>query len=233
MNRRVFLFSATAFLIALIALFPLRLALAMGGLGSFPVTARAAEGTIWSGRLRGVALDGIAVGDFQTGLSVRGLLRGKLAFALDSLGGDGAKALVFGTSGGLGVEGLTAALAIPGAFDPLPIDRIELTNVDVNFSDGQCRSASGQIRVALAPTLGTVPLGQQLRGTLRCDGPAVLLPLASQSTMERARLRIVGDGQYMTQLSIKPENPEDAAKLAIMGFHETPGGYVFDLSGQL
>jgi general secretion pathway protein N len=232
-NRRIILFSVAAPMIALIAFFPLRLALAMGGLGNFPVTARAAEGSIWSGRLRGVALDGIAVGDFKTGLSVPSLLTGKLAFALNSLGSDGGKALVFSTSGGLGVEGLTAALAIPGAFDPLPIDSVELTSVNVSFSDGKCRSASGQVRVALAFTFGSVPLGQQLIGTLRCDGSAVLLPLASQSTLERARVRFVGDGQYTTQFSLKPANPEDAAKLTAMGFRETPGGYVFELSGKL
>ncbi len=233
MKRAIIGPAIVALLFALAALFPLRLALAIGGLGSFPVTARAVEGTIWNGKLRGLAIDGIAVGDFGMSLLPLQLFKGKLAFSLTSLGGDGAQGIISATSGGFGVDGLKAALAIPGAFDPLPIDNIELSGVSVTFEDGKCVSASGPVRVALAPTLGTVPLGQQLLGTLRCDGPAVLLPLASQSTMERARLRIAGDGQYVTQLSIKPANAQDAATLAAIGFRETPGGYVFELSGRL
>ena len=232
MNRFVLLVCAV-FLSALVAFFPLRLAIAMGGLSSFPVTARAADGTIWAGRLRGVALDNVALGDFKTTVSAVDLLKGRFAFNLASLGADGARARVFATADGLGVEHLNAALAVPGAFAPLPIDTIELRDLDVSISGGKCRSAAGQVRVFLSPMIGTVSLGQQLIGTVRCDGAAVLLPLASQSTLERARFRIAGDGQYTVQISLKPSSPEDIAALSAMGFRETPGGYVFELSGRL
>jgi general secretion pathway protein N len=232
MNKRIIAL-ITSTILAFLILFPLRFALAIGGLSSFPVTARAAEGTVWSGHLRGVALDGIALGDFKVALSAVSFLKGRIAFNINSLGGEGAKAVVYSSPSGLGVDGLTAALAIPGAFDPLPIDAIELRDVAVSFSSGTCRTASGQVRLNLAAAIGTVPLGQQMMGTLRCDGTALLLPLASQSTLERARLRLISDGQYSTQLMLKPANPEDAQKLSAVGFRETPNGYAFEVSGKL
>jgi general secretion pathway protein N len=230
--RKGGLLFAGVLIIALIAAFPLRLALgAINGSGAL-FTARAAEGSIWNGTLRDISIDGVSLGDFSAKLSPLKLLSGTAAIQLRALSGEPAAATLIATLGSYGAEGVTTRLVLPGAFDPLPVESVDLKNASVRFSKSGCMSADGQVRVTLAGTLAGISLGQQLLGTPRCDGKILSLALVSQSAMERITLRIVPDGQYSAKLLIRASDAQMAAKLNAAGFRETSEGHFIEISGR-
>jgi general secretion pathway protein N len=230
--RRGGVLFAGVMIIALIACFPLRLAMGALGGGGALFTARAAEGSIWNGILRDVSLDGVTLGDFSAKLSPVKLLRGTAAINLRALSGEPAAATLIATLGSYGAEGVTTRLVLPGAFDPLPVESVDLKDASVRFSRSGCVSADGQVRVTLAGTLAGISLGQQLLGTPRCDGKIFTLVLVSQSAMERITLRIVPDGQYSAKLLIRASDADMAGKLNAVGFRETSEGHFVEISGR-
>lgn len=230
--RKGWLFFTVVLVAALIAAFPLRLALgAVSGSGAL-FTARAAEGSIWSGTLRDVSIDGVSLGDFSAKLSPLKLLSGAAAIQLRALSGEPAAATLVATFGNYGADNVTTRLVLPGAFDPLPVESINLEGASVRFSRNGCASAGGQVRVTLAGTLAGISLGQQLLGTPRCDGKILNLALVSQSAMERITLRIVPDGQYSAKLLIRASDADMAGKLNAAGLRETSEGHFVEISGR-
>jgi general secretion pathway protein N len=230
--RRGGLFFAGALIIMLVAIFPLRLALgAIGGTGTL-FTARAAEGSIWDGTLRDVSIDGVSLGDFSAKLSPLKLFSGAATIQLRGLSGEPAAAQLIATFGNYGADNVTTRLVLPGAFDPLPVESVDLKDASVRFSNQGCASAGGQVRVTLAGTLAGIDLGQQLLGTPRCDGKILTLALVSQSAMERITLRIVPDGQYSAKLLIRASDTQMAGKLNAAGFRETSEGHFVEISGR-
>ncbi len=232
MNRKAMItLGLLGFFAMLIAIFPLRAALSMAG--DLPLTARAIQGSIWSGRLVDATLDGISIGSFNTRFQFAQLFKGRLAIGLTSLNGERANAVVYSGLNGEGIEGLEAGLSTPGAFDPLPLDSLELRNVALRSQDGNCVEASGQVKVNLVPKLGSVSLGQTMLGTLRCDDTAIALMLSSQSGFEKLSLRFMPDGQYSSRLIIKPQQEADRLALLAASFKESQAGLSFELAGRL
>lgn len=226
------LFFAGALAIALITAVPLRFAIgAMGGSGTL-FTARGAEGSIWNGTVRDVSIDGVSLGDFSAKLMPLKLLSGTAAVALRGLTGEAASGTLIATFSDYGAEAVTIRLVLPGAFDPLPVEAIDLRQASVRFSQNGCVSADGQVRVTLAGTVGGISLGQQLVGNPRCDGKILSLSLVSQSAMERITLRITPDGQYSSRLLIRSGDAPMAAKLNAAGFRETSEGHFIEISGR-
>jgi general secretion pathway protein N len=89
------------------------------------------------------------------------------------------------------------------------------------------------VRATFAGDVGGLSLAQGLSGVARCESGLLLLPLVSQSAMERLNLRIAGDGSYKAELIVRSTDPVLAAKLAASGFASTQAGYVLRLSGTL
>ena len=232
MNRKVIgITAALGFLFALVAMLPLRVALAMAG--DVPLTAKAIQGSIWSGRLIDAKLDGIPVGSFQVGLKPAHLLQGRMALDLASLGGERTTATLYAGFGGRGIKKLETSLSTPGAFAPLPLDSLTMRDVSLAFKGSNCSEATGQVRINLVPKIGPVGLGQTLIGSLRCDGNAVGLNLSSQSGFEKLSLRFMPDGQYSSRLTIKPQAEADRLALLAAGFRESQAGLTFELGGRL
>ncbi len=232
MNRKaMIILGVLGFFLTLIAIFPLRVALAMAG--DLPLTARAIQGSIWSGRLVDATLDGISVGSFDTRFRPAQLFQGRAAIGLTSIAGERTTAVVYAGLNGQGIEGLEASLSTPGAFAPLPLDSLELRNVALRSQGGNCAEASGQVKVNLVPKLGPVSLGQTMLGTLRCDGAAIALQLSSQSGFEKLSLRFMPDGQYSSRLIIKPQQEADRVALLSANFRESQAGLSFELAGRL
>jgi general secretion pathway protein N len=231
MLRAGFLF-VLSLLMALIIFFPLSLAIGMMGASSSLLTARAAEGTIWDGILREISIDGVSLGDFSAELSPFALFTGKAAIDLHYLADPGTRGTLVGTFANFGVDHATAKLALPGAFDPLPVQAVELRDTSVRFSGNRCASAEGQVRVTLSGTIAGFPMGQDMVGNPRCDGDVLSIALASASAMERVTMRVVPDGQYTAKVMIKAADQAAATKLAAAGFQETAAGHVMEISGR-
>lgn len=231
MRRAILLFAITL-CTALIALLPLRLAVAAMGASGPLFTARAAEGTIWNGILRDISIDGVSLGDFSARLSPLALFTGKAAIDLRTLSGAQTAGTLVATFGNFGVDHVTAKLALPGAFAPLPVETIDLRDASVRFAGNRCVSADGQVRVQLSGQIGGFAMGQEMIGTPRCEGDVLSLALTSGSAMERISMRLVPDGQYTAKVIIKAADTDAVTKLASAGFRDTAAGHVMEISGR-
>jgi general secretion pathway protein N len=232
LSRRRALFFLGAFLFALLALFPLRLGLSGLGLDDRGFAAREAEGSLWLGSLREVQLGPVEIGDVTASLRTLPLFIGRARIELERGGEtDRLEGAATVSRHGFGLDDLTASLRLAEPVAGLPIATIDPADLSVHFSSGLCRSADGLVRATVAGELPGLTLPGLLSGNARCDGGALLLPLASQSGMETLNLRLFEDGRYRAELVVRPGDPTVAQRLGASGFVPSGTGYVLRLEG--
>jgi general secretion pathway protein N len=222
------------FMLALIVLLPLRLVLGGYDLDRSRIAAREVSGSVWFGHVREAQVGGVALGDVRAELSPWTLLLGRARVKL-ATPDDAAHAIhgaIETTRHGIGLDSMIASLPAGDAFAPLPIGAIDLDAVSVRFVDGQCESADGRVKVTLTGDLGGIDLGQGLSGVARCDGGALLLPLASQAGTERIALRLWPTGRFGAEVGVKPIDASAAQKLEAKGFRPSPSGERLTLEGK-
>lgn len=215
-------------LVALVLFMPLGFALTALGAGKTGLAARKAQGTIWSGRLVDARLGQVALGDAEVGLYPFPLLTGRARAWLRGPVGHGA--LVMET-GRRGFDDARVRLSTPGLFGPVPLAGIELDSVSAAFRGNRCEKAGGRVRATFAGEVAGLSLAQGLSGLSRCEGGVLLLPLVSQSTMERLNLRIAGDGSYRAEFIVRSTDPVLNGKLIGSGFSTMQSGYVLRFNG--
>lgn len=232
-RRRLFL--PLAFLFALIALFPLRLAFDMLALRENGLSARAMEGGVWWGRIEQLSLAGIPLGTVDARLSPVQLLvgRARMDFVRQMGGPDDLKGAVSISTNSFGIDDVTATIGTGGIFAPLPVSGLDFQDVSVRFTKGACVHAEGRVKAMLAASVPGFDLPRALSGEAVCEGSALFLPLASQSGVERLNLRIEGNRRYRAEFLIRANEPSQAAALLANGFARAPGGYVLRLGGRL
>ncbi len=226
-------FFAAVFLLALLATLPLRVAAGWLGLDDRGLAAREAAGSVWSGRLSDAQLGRVPLGDLSARLRALPLLTGKARVALARPGEvdpfDGAITV---SPGGFGIDGMTGRLRVAALFAPLPISAIELDGVSAGFADGQCRRAEGRVRAMLSGEIAGVGLPSGFTGAATCADDAVLIPLASQTGMERLALRLFADGRYRIDLAVRPTDETMRAALTAAGFSPGNGGFARRIDGR-
>jgi general secretion pathway protein N len=227
LGRRLFLLCA--FLFALAALLPLRLALDRLGLDERGLSAREVTGTLWLGRLTEARVRDFALGDLDADLAFLPLLIGE---ARVELRGERLRGAVIQSSREAGVAGFTGRLGPEGFPAGLPLNAIEFADVEARFRDGICESAAGGVRVEPRPAFAAAVNLGQLQGSLRCDGEALLAPLVSGSGRERVDFRLFGDGRYRASLIVQAD-PVASAALAAAGFIATAEGMTLTTEGSL
>lgn len=224
-----------AFFLALLALLPLRLGIGWFGLDSKGLAAREVHGSLWRGGLKEAQLGGVGLGDLGAGLHAFPLLAGRARIALNRAEGQAGDALAGAaivTRTGFGVDDVTGRLLLmPGAFGRLPIGQLDLGDATARFQDGQCVDAAGTVRAAVAGDFGGVALPSGLSGTARCDAGALLIALASQSSMETVELRLFGDGRYTASALVRSTDTTIQPRMTAAGFALTPQGYGMTVSG--
>ena len=223
---------AIAFLLALIALFPLSLAISLSGVSGTLFSARAIEGTVWSGRIRSLSIDGVPFGDFKASLSPVQLVQGHFGLRLTGEPEGTTRARLLSSLWAYGVDDLNAQIVAPSAFAPLPVESLKLTNVAAEVRGKDCVIAAGQIEAVVDGSLIGLPERITLTGSPRCDGDVILAPLASATGAETLRLRLALDGQYSFRLGVKPADQAMADKLRGIGFAETPLGFELSATGR-
>lgn len=221
MRRRVLWIAL--FAVAIVALFPLRLALGMAGVERLGLSAREARGPVWAGRLIEARWRGLALGDLDASLSPAPLLVGRAR--IDLSGADDMRGAVSVSRNSAGIDDVTARLPIGGLFEGLPLGALVATDLSVRFANGACDRAEGQVRAELSAQLPGLSLAQGMTGRARCDGGALLLPLQGASGMERLDLRLFADGRWQARFQVAG----DAAALSGAGF----AGGVLERNGRL
>lgn len=228
------LFFAAAFVFALVALFPMRLAIDWIGLDERGLAAREANGSVWIGALAEAQLGPVPIGDVEAGLDTLPLFLGRARVGLER--DDAARpfagaATVSGDR--FGLDDVTAQLPVGALFAPLPVTSLDLSDLTAHFADGLCVEAEGLVRANVAGELGGVLLPGGLSGNARCDEGALLLPLASQSGLERLDLRLWADGRYRLDLAVRPTDPALGERLRAAGFVPAGSGYALTTEGRL
>jgi len=227
------LFFLCAFLFALVALFPLRLALDWLELDQRGFAAREAKGSIWFGGLSEAQFGTIALGDLAAQLRTLPLLIGRARVDLQrEEGSDRFEAGATVTRHGFGIEDMTGQLDIGSALAPIPIASLDTSDVTVRFADGQCAAAEGAVRAGVAGDVAGISLPGGLSGNARCDEGALLLPLVSQTGMEALNIRLFEDGLYAIELAVKPVDDAMRDRLIASGFLLTANGYALRTSGR-
>ncbi len=217
--------------LALLLLMPLSVAASTMGL-----TARSVQGTILSGSLRDASFGRANIGDVLASLRILPLFTGRLGFALnrgDTPYNPGVSGTVGTGFGGLFAEKLTVQMDAGGLVRGMEGGTIGLEALSFEFSNGTCRSASGGVRINLDETaLGAVIKGG-MSGQASCQNGQLNFQLLSQSTMERAQVRLQGDGRYRLTLTITDPRPEMAEAMSFAGFKPIAGGVQLVRSGTL
>lgn len=190
--RRVVAIAIVAFLLAAIALLPMRMAFGALSLDRFGVTASAIEGSIWSGRIEQLHVGRINLGTMRASLSPIQLLMGRARIDLSRRNGtpDDLTGAISVSRHSFAIDDATGAVPMEGMFAPLPLSAVDLDDVSVRFTDGVCERAEGKVHARIRL------VGQVLTGSLRCDGARVLVLLGDGGGPARIELRIAADGSY-------------------------------------
>jgi len=221
-------------LVALIVLFPMRLALGLFGLASEGLSAREVTGSVWWGGLNEAHYGNVALGDVGAGLSPIQLIVGRAR--IDVWGKEGAanadlNGAVSFSRNTSGVDDVTATIPAGDAFAPVPITAIQFDDVSVRFRDGRCETAEGKVTATIAGTMPQLNLPPTLAGNARCEGGALLVPLASQAQTESIAVTIEADGKYRAVLTVRPSDPALGVALMGAGFRQTSAGYRMTVNG--
>lgn len=164
----------TTFTAAAAAMVPLRTAWATGNPHGDLAVADV-SGTIWGGRLTGVAWRGIALGDFDASISPLELLPTP-ALRLTNGTGPLKAAVLRVAHNRLDVSGASIVFSfgevVPGSSRDLAA---RIIAAEVGLHDGRCTSAAGRIETPAASSIGLPAFS----GTLSCDQGVLLAHLSS------------------------------------------------------
>jgi general secretion pathway protein N len=196
------IFFACALLFSLAALLPLRVALGWLGYADKGLAAREATGSVWLGALTEARFGTVALGDVATKLRFLPLLIGRARLDLQQAD-DGLRGGVTVSRHGFGIDDATGRIEAEALGD-LPPPTLDLADLSVRFADGMCVHAEGLVKARFAGELVGVSLTAGFSGEARCDGPAVLLPLVSQSGGDRLDVRLFADGRYRIDAALRP-----------------------------
>ncbi len=212
-------------LLVLVLTFPLRLAFTMLDLDERGIAARSVQGPVWWGGIEELEVAGLRLGTVDAWLSPWPLLTGRARVDIRRVRGltDDLRGAVSLAPGSRGLDDVTGTVPLAGRLAPLPVTALDFTDFSVRFTGGVCASAQGRVRARLPALAALVGLANGLSGAARCEGQALLLPLASQSGQERLELRVTGDGRYSATMRVTPNDPTVAAALRAYGF-AGPGG---------
>jgi general secretion pathway protein N len=205
------IFFLLALLFSLAALLPLRFALGWLGYSDKGLTAREATGSLWAGALSEARFGTVPLGDVGTRLRMLPLLVGRARLDIEQ-SDDGLRAGVTLSRHGFGIDDATGTIEGP-ALAELPPPTLDLADVSFRFADGLCAYAEGLVKARFAGELGSVPLAAGFSGEVRCDGPALLLPLVSQSGAERLNVRLFADGRYRIDAELRPGGAPYSSRL--------------------
>lgn len=219
------------FVLMLLVFLPLRAALGWADLGARGIGAREATGLVWAGTIKDLTVGETSIGNVDAGLKPLPLFLGQLRFKMERTGSIGrppVDAELFSGLGRFGISNANLTLPASSLFGSLPLGEFTLQNVDVRFTGNRCVHAEGTIRASVNAVLPGLDLPGGMVGTLRCEGSALLVPLASQTGLETLDIRVAGDGSYRTRLKLGGDRANVAGALAAAGLIQTGDGFVLE-----
>ena len=230
-RRSLSIAAAELFLAALILFMPLRVA--VGGDG---VSARKVDGILWDGSIRDLRIGRLAIGDVNARLKFWPLFLGRAQILLsrgDAQFAPGIEGSVTRRPNGFSVDNMRASFPVGQFFAPLPAQNIELQDFSVRFGAGRCISTDGSVRLTLPAGIPGFDVANGMLGKPRCSQGDLLVPLSSQSAMERIDIRVKADGNYTATIFLSGDRLDQSAALGMAGFKAVAGGQHMVVRGRL
>lgn len=215
--RRALLFVAGA-AIGLVGLAPAALVLPAP-----PLTATGVSGSVWSAAITNAAIGPLRLGDVAISLQPAALAQGRMGWGVEgAITGQIWRGFAAGGATGLNGRLLGSPIA------SVPIAGVSLADAGATLDGaGRCVEASGQVVADLAtPVAGQ----RQLAGAVRCDGDALLLPLASSDGRVRIDLATTRR-QWTARLVVAGASTAEVAALGASGFRSEAGALVKEETG--
>jgi general secretion pathway protein N len=222
-RRRIITASALMLMIAAMVFMPLRTII--GGDG---ISARKVDGIIWDGSVRDLRVGRVSVGDVNARLHFWPLWLGRAQISFfrgDAAFATGITGAITRSFGGVSIDNVKATLPVASLFAPIPAENIEVQDFSARVTAGRCAEAVGTVRLTMANTLPGLDLTNGLLAKPRCDRGQLLIPLLSQSAMERIDIRVADDGAYTATIFLEGDRTEHATALSLAGFRPVAGGY--------
>lgn len=220
----------SAFLFALLALLPMRLAIDWVGFDGRGLAARGATGSIWAGALHEARIGPVWLGNVSARLNLLPLLFGRTRISFARPGqAESLEGALASSRGGFGVEDVTGRIELRGF--AIPVSALDLDGFSAAFRGEDCVRGNGRLAATMAVP-GMVTSGAW-RGSARCDGAALLVPLAEPSGAARLDLRFVSAGRYQAVLRLRAANAAAAAGLRPAGFQPFAAGRGWRFEGRL
>ncbi len=226
----IFVF-ALAFLAGAVARFPLSAALSLGGARAEGLDWRAAEGTVWSGRVRGLTVRDYPLGDASLSLSPLSLLTLSPAadVALAGPEANGRARIVLTPGGAARLSDGQASLRLSEltAIDARLRARggsLTARDVEIAFRDGRCTQARGALQTdALTYGFGGDWRGPVLDGAMACDNGVLVMALTGADEAQEVEARaMLGRGETRVEAAVRSDDPALARIAPLIGF--TPYG---------
>lgn len=233
MRRRWLTWTFGILALALIGLFPLRVALAMSELERIGFTARQVAGTIWYGRIGSLHLRSQPLGTFEVQLNPFALLIGNISMQFQRM--DDPQGVLEGqlvAGFGRGIKDASGRIATGEMFAPLPLEALELHDVTVLFRGGTCIETAGRVSPIIATPIPGVQFAG-LSGTMQCDGQRARVRMVSGAGTEQVEFYVSSSGRYRGWLSVRTTAPDLSAGLALLGFRPSPEGMTLTVNGTL
>lgn len=222
-------------LIALVVMFPLRVALgAANGEGS--LAAREVAGTVWDGQVGDIKAASLPLGNLNVALRPLPLFTGTAEFALNRPAMPGQSQFHAYARGGEAWAALRDAngeLPLSGAMSPLPVRSLTFADFAVELREGRCVAASGTLGLTI-PALGpTLPAETIMSGPARCEGDALYVPMKGPSGTENLVFWLEPNGKWRADLVLTGLPVEVSTPLLDMGFTGRPDGIGLSANGSL
>lgn len=229
---------AASFFGGLVAFAPLSAALAASGAAARGLGWTSAEGTVLSATVRGLTLGGADYGNADLDFAPGGLLSANLQYTVNWTGpqGNGQGKVALGPGSRLSLRDYTLSLDL-AQLDQAALwvresgGRVDLTGAALRFGPKGCLGAEGIARSDVLERNRDIlgPGWAPMQGTLRCEGAALVIPLASENqtgTRFQADLRLAPNHPGQFEARVSGIVPRDLAfALPIAGF--TPKGQDF------
>ena len=231
---RRWVFLGLGALVGLAVSVPLRAGAGLAGLDRLGLSARALRGVVWSGTVVDGRIGPLPLGRLSVGLNPLELLLGRATLRFqgrpraEAPGESGLSGTVTGTRNTVSLTGVGGSLEAGALGTGLPVGLVTFTDFAARWEADRCIEASGRVRVDLTAPVAGLPLGS-LSGAPRCEGAALVLPLASGSGRERLDLRLRPGGQPTATLVVDGADPALIPALTGAGFRQSETGFTLPL----
>lgn len=241
MNRiAVLVLLAAGFIGGGVAFAPLSAALSLTGAAASGFGWASAEGTVLSGKVRGLTFGGSPYGDAALDFSPSGLLSANIQYTVDWHGpqGSGSGKVAFAPGPTVSLRDYTVSIDL-AELEQAALwirqsgGRADLTGDLLRFGPAGCLRAEGMARSDVLERNRDIlgPGWSPMQGALRCDGEALVIPMTSENqsgTRFQSVLRLAPNqpGRFEARVSgIVPR--ELAFALPIAGFSLQGQDYVY------